>query len=140
MHDLWNPSHALSALPHVRVVADPTMPDDFLGASSTRASTIWLNTSRVRSEAERRCTLAHELIHLSMGHEGHQPPGIERLVSDRAAALLITRTALQDALRWSSDVFELAELLTVTPTVLRDRIELPDTRALIERAQFQEWP
>lgn len=124
--------------PAVRVRWSKTMPSNVLGYTDGR-SYIWLNRHEVRSQAEARCVLAHELVHLGMGHLGHQPLAVERRVRQAAATLLITLAALASEIRWTQDVHELAEQLGVTPAVLRDRLELPDARSLMERAQMQEW-
>lgn len=44
------------------------------------------------SEVERRCTLAHELVHVRRGDDGPQSPEIEALVDERASLSLIRAT------------------------------------------------
>lgn len=66
--------------------------------------------------------LAHELVHLDLGHTAAQPPEVERLVRLEAARRLISLAALLDAMRWTLDPHELAEELWVIPVVLSDRM------------------
>lgn len=122
----------------IRVIRSRDMPSDLLG-STNGIDKIWLNRNILTTKVDERCTLTHELVHLMAGHEGHQPEAVERRVRHQAAALLITAEALLDGMRWTSDLYELAECLAVTPPVMRDRLELPDARSLLERAQIQEW-
>lgn len=107
------------------------MPDTMLGATDGQ-HWIWLNRHQVRSQAEERCTLTHELVHREWSHVGRQPPAVERRVRETTAGLLITRQDLSRELAWTQDVYELADLLTVTPAVLRDRLEMEDVAELIK--------
>lgn len=77
-------------------------------------------------QAERRCTLVHELIHYLSGDEILAPElaaAQERLCRDRAARVLISLSALADALRWSEHADEIADQLWVDEATLWDRIE-----------------
>lgn len=51
-------------------------------------ATIWLDTGLTQAEA--RCALTHELIHLEHGHDGHQEPRIEARVRREAARRLVS--------------------------------------------------
>jgi hypothetical protein len=82
---------------------------------------IWITTGL--SQAERRCTLAHELEHQRRGHEGCQPPAVEAEVSQAAARRLIPFDALLDALRWARNLHELADELWVDEDTVRVRLE-----------------
>lgn len=79
-----------------------------------------------------RCALAHELAHIDLGHT-HQMagngPGTSRIARRReteadalADARLVPLERLVDALRWSQDEHELAELLWVTTDLIRRRL------------------
>lgn len=81
---------------------------------------IWLDPRL--NQAERRCVLTHELVHLEAGHRGCQPYAVEGQVRAAAAALLIPLSDLLDAVRWSPHVSELADTLWVTEQVIADRI------------------
>jgi len=135
MFDPWDTARIN---PRIHIRWSRTMRDDLLGATNG-VDTIWLNRRILTSQSDRRCTLTHELVHLNLGHQGHQPEAVEKQVRAITAQLLITRPQLVDGLGWTRDLYELAEHLWVTPPVLRDRLEQPDARALMERAHFQEW-
>lgn len=107
----------------VRVVWPVNMPWRCLGLCDPGAWTVYLNRSRLVTQVERRCTLTHELVHLHHGHQGVQPSGVEAGVRAETARLLIPDVALESALCWSTDVYELAEELWVTEQVVRDRLE-----------------
>lgn len=80
---------------------------------------IWLDPRK--TQAERRCVLTHELVHLEHGHRGCQTRAVEHAVRAAAARQLITLEQLADALPWSMSLDELADELWVTPLVLTDR-------------------
>lgn len=73
-------------------------------------------------QVEQRCSLAHELVHISRGHRVCQPISVETRVRDETAKLLVSFADLKDAVRWSSDFSEVADELSVTESVLRDRL------------------
>ena len=89
-------------------------------AASDGRCTIWLDPRQ--RQAQRRCSLAHELEHLARGHHGCQPPAIEREVEEAAARVLITLDDLLAALAWTSDPAELAEELSVDAAMLSARL------------------
>lgn len=62
------------------------------------------------------------MVHLELGHGACQPLKVEMAVCQRAARRLITPRALAAAWPWSSNLYELAEELVVTPQTLRDRL------------------
>lgn len=74
-------------------------------------------------QVERRCTLAHELVHLEAGEGRACTPSREREVNQIAAARLISLEALVKAARWARGPLELAEELWVTPLMLEARCE-----------------
>lgn len=106
----------------VRVVWPSSMPWRVLGLCDPSAWTIYLNRQRLVTQVERRCALTHELVHLDCRHQGHQPSGVEARVRAEAARLLIPDAALDDALAWTTDLYELAETLWVTEAVVKDRL------------------
>lgn len=75
------------------------------------------------TQTQRRCALAHELVHIDMGHHGHMPPMMERLVHQKAAQRLITWARLAHAAVWATNVHEWASALWVTPAILHARID-----------------
>ena len=77
-------------------------------------------------QAERRCTIAHELIHLERGPAPDDPwlrAREERAVEAEAARRLITLDALADALAWSDRPVEVAEELWVDVQTLDVRVD-----------------
>lgn len=72
------------------------------------------------SQAQRRCTLAHELVHIHHHHTSHQPAAVERQVRAETARWLIPDLhQLRDALLMPDPAAD----LWVTPAVLRDRLD-----------------
>lgn len=80
--------------------------------------------SKGMTQAERRCTIVHEMIHLD---RGPVPPEMEEaeevIVRDLAARRLIPLEALIEALLWSRDEHELAGELWVDEQTIRDRLK-----------------
>ena len=74
-------------------------------------------------QVERRCTLAHELVHLEVGEGRPCSASREREVNRIAAARLVPFEALVKAARWARSPLELAEELWVTPLMLEARCE-----------------
>lgn len=79
------------------------------------------------NQAERRCTLTHELVHVERGPVPRHPyfgPKEERKVEALTAERLITLDALIDALVWNRNRVdhELAEELWVDLDVLTTRV------------------
>lgn len=74
-------------------------------------------------QVERRCTLAHELVHLEAGEGRPCSASREREVNRIAAARLVPFEALVKAARWARGPLELAEELWVTPSMLEARCE-----------------
>jgi Zn-dependent peptidase ImmA (M78 family) len=86
-----------------------------LGQWDPETRTIWLHHDL--TPAERRCTLAHELVHALRGDERcatdilteRQEATVRRLTAE----ILIPLPRLTEALRWCRDDHELAEELEV---------------------------
>ena len=74
-------------------------------------------------QVERRCTLAHELVHLEAGEGRACSAAREREVNRIAAARLVQFEALVKAARWARSPIELAEELWVTTSMLEARCE-----------------
>lgn len=92
-----------------------------------RGRRIWLNATL--TQAERRCTLTHELVHRE---RGPVPAGAgaaareERIVDEIASRRLITIPSLIDGLRWTRHPRELAEHLWVDEPTLQTRMATLD--------------
>lgn len=74
------------------------------------------------SLCEERVTLVHELIHVSFGHCGEQPPDVEAMVRLLTARWLVPWSCLLGAWGETVDVRAVAEMLCVTTDVVLDRI------------------
>lgn len=111
LRDLWS---------HVRVEHTDDLP------AGRRADTNGIDEIRMRQrllQVERRCSLAHEVIHLERGDTGACPPAVEAEVNQEAARRLIPWEHLLDAVQWARSEEELADELWVTVKILRARAE-----------------
>jgi hypothetical protein len=130
----WNPwRHIGENYPHITVIRHHELPGTLWGLQF--ANQIWL--CRRLDQARRRCTLAHEIVHLERGPVPVDAVGLakeERIVSQLAAQRLIPLTDLVDALRWTREPNQLAEVLWVDVPTLRARMESLDP---IEVAQLE---
>ena len=104
--------------PGVLVWHTKTLPPAVLGA--TDGQDVWLDADM--TQAERRCTLMHELIHIERGHHGCQPPAVEASVERAVARRLIPVQALGEALAWARSEAEAADELWVDVDTLRVRL------------------
>lgn len=97
--------------------------DDLRGLTHFDAKVIVLD--RRLTQAERRCTLAHELEHVERGPVPVDPllAAREEEAIDRAVARrLITIRHLGEALAWSRDLHEAADELWVDVPTLKARL------------------
>lgn len=115
----WHPWRVLARLPEIKLRWE-RMPG-LLGAWHHTSGTITLHPDQ--SQAERRCTLTHELIHAERGHEGRCCGLVERQVQAETARRLIPLDALATALVWTQDEWEVADELWVDVETARVRIE-----------------
>lgn len=95
------------------------------------SSAIWMEPRLL--QVERRCTLAHELAHIDLGHTEKTTDREEDAARRLAAQKLIDWDDLIDAYRWATCMSEWADELWVTPEVLEDRLRFlhPNERALL---------
>lgn len=112
------------------------LPEGLLGWADHRTNTIALDPCQ--TQAERRCTIAHELEHVLRGPVPADPwlaAREESAVGQAAARALISIEALGDALAWSLDVHEVADVLWVDVDTLRTRMQHlhPAERAYLRR-------
>lgn len=111
-----DPWSVLRSRPDLTLVWAGDLPPHWRGCTDGH-STILIRTGL--SQTERRCTLAHELIHIRHHHDGHQPAAVERQVRAETARWLIPDLHLiRDALLMPDP----ADQLWVTPAVLHDRL------------------
>lgn len=96
------------------------------------SSAIWMEPDQL--QVERRCTLAHELAHIDLGHTTKPTVTEERTARRLAARKLIEWEALVDAFRWAHTAEECADELWVIPEVFEDRLRFlhPHERALLK--------
>lgn len=116
---MFDPWGALRRLTHIHI-SFVRMPDGVPGRTDG-LRVIWLD-NRLQ-QVERRCALAHELVHVELGHNGCQRPCTEHKVRVLTAQRLIPIDALCQHSAWARSLHELAEDLWVTPDVLTDRLE-----------------
>lgn len=99
--------------------------------------TIWLD--RRLLQHERRCTLAHELVHVHYHHVGRQPRTVENRVREETARILLPDVdKIVDALSWGQTLGEVADDLWVTHDTLVCRLDhlTNAERAAIEAASM----
>lgn len=74
-------------------------------------------------QVQRRCTLAHELAHIELGHGASCSRAEEAEARAAAARRLIDLDALLDAFRWAEHLEEVADELWVDLDTLQARID-----------------
>jgi hypothetical protein len=111
------------------------LPGDLLGQTDFATKTVTLD-SRL-TQAERRCTIAHETQHIHRGPVPAALRGREEGRVDRIAArlLLADIRAVGEALAWSQCLEEAADELWVDEATLRTRLRHlhPAERAYLHR-------
>jgi Zn-dependent peptidase ImmA (M78 family) len=119
----WSPwRHLREQHPNITVY-EYDLPGAYLGCVDHDKGLIYLD-SRL-NQAERRCTLAHEIGHLERGPVPPAPLAAirEELEVDRwAADKLIRAQDLIDVFRWTSNLSEAAEELWVDQHMLLARL------------------
>lgn len=137
----WHPwRHARDDHAHVTINCQHRLYAGRMG--DTRGNTVCISASL--SQAERRCTLTHELVHIERrGREHPNHDKEERIVELEAARRLINLQQLVDAFVWLRHPTpgELAEELWVDGTTLLCRMENlePIEVVEIEYATQGEW-
>ncbi len=125
-----HPWRRLRRLPHVDVVWR-RIPGR-LGATNGR-DVIVMHPHQ--SQVQRRCTLAHELAHIELGHvDGCSGPE-ERTATLLAARWLVDMEDLLAALAWAEDLREVADECWVDVPTLMARL---DGLTAAERARIAE--
>lgn len=115
----WHPWHALRERVDVELEWTDDLPDGVLGVMD--GAHVWM--ARDQLQAERRCTLTHELVHLEWGHMGEQPPAIELAVRVEASRRLIPIEDLVRVAVWAHGLEEAAEELWVDEETLQTRLD-----------------
>lgn len=115
------------------------LPTGTMGKTCFLSKTVTL--AKGMDQAERRCTIAHETLHIVRGEEALRTNGHlrEELIIDRRVSRLLIPTAedLADALAWArGDLEAAAHELWVDPFVLEVRLSSlhgPERRYVDER-------
>ena len=137
----WHPwRHARDHYPHITIDCHHVFYGDKMGETSGNS----MRLRRGMSQAERRCTATHEIVHIERrGIEHPNPEKEERIVELEAARRLITLQELIDAFVWlrHPTPTELAEHCWVDGTTLLCRMDNldPIEVAEIEYATQGEW-
>ena len=141
---VWHPwRHIRQRYPHLGVTCCEPLPDDLRAA--------WTQTGLFLrpglTQAQRRCALTHEIVHLERGPVPRNPvlaAAEERIVADIAARRLIPLRSLLDAFMWTrpTNHHDLANELWVDVPTLRIRLSGLDRHEVAElnRAIDQRWP
>lgn len=137
---LWHPWRWLRDHHPDVVVHHLPLPTDRMGEVSGAE----IRLDERLSQAERRCTLTHELVHIERrGHEHPNPAVEEATVERETARRLITERQLVDAFRWHRhpSLRELAEHLWVDQQTALTRMENldPIEVASIDHACDGDW-
>ena len=117
---MYHPWGALQALGDSVVLVWRHLPAGVLAATDGRA-TIWMDPRQ--RQAKRRCTIAHELEHIRLGHTGGCTPREDAAVDQLVARRLIAIDVLAAALTWTTQIDELADELVVDRATLQTRLE-----------------
>lgn len=125
--------HPWRALRHlgdsVRLIWTPLEPGTFALTDGQRR--IWMSPDQY--QVQRRCTIAHEVAHVELGHTEGCTSYDERAATELAARRLIPMERLLDGLRWTQEWEELADELWVDVDTLMARL---DTLTDFERGQI----
>lgn len=133
---MWHPWRRLRDLPEVGLEWQDR--DDQYGHYDFIRDCITITSGM--DQAERRCTLTHELIHRERGPvPAHLADKEEEIVCDLAARRLITLEALLDGMVWCYSEHELAEHLWVDDDTLVTRLRnlTPDESDYLETELYR---
>jgi len=115
---MFHPWRRLRAQPQIDVTWR-AMPDR-LGATDGRCVIVM---HPHQSQVQRRCTLAHELAHIELGHVDGCSDADERTATLLAARWLVDMEQLLSALRWAEDMREVADECWVDVPTLMARLD-----------------
>ena len=116
---MWHPWRALRHLSEVRLEWQDV--DHEMGHYDFAEDCITITVGM--TQAERRSTLTHELIHRERGPvPSHLLEKEEGIVRDLTARRLIPMHALVEAMLWSINEYEIADEVWADVAVVRDRL------------------
>jgi len=101
-----------------------------VASGCTDGRSVWLDEHL--TDVEARCALTHELVHISRGHDRHQPVAVEDDVRAQTARLLVPWEAITEHVGSQLDPWHLAQELGVTERVLIDRLHFASAVELEE--------
>lgn len=129
---VYHPWRALRALNDQVTVVWQNLDAGILGLTDGEA-TIWMDPRQ--RQAKRRCTMAHELAHIELGHRGGCSVRDDAAADQLAARRLIPLECLADALAWTDAPDEIADELWVDRATLEVRLAHlhPSERAYLSR-------
>lgn len=121
--DMYHPWRAFRSLTHVKLRWAP-LPKGILGLTDFDTNEVVLDPDQNVTQADRRCTIAHEMHHLI---RGPVPPHLQRReeveIDKQAARLLLPDVErIADAMIWAHGLGEAAEELWVDEDTLRVRL------------------
>lgn len=121
MQHPYHPWRALRALAGWTLHWHDLGDDEHLGETDYDRRTVTLSPGM--TQAQRRCTIAHEVAHVERGPvPGHLQGREEEAVDVLAARRLITWPDLRDAALWARSVHELADELWVDEATVECRL------------------
>ncbi len=129
--DMFHPWRALRSRPDITVEWRKLALDEY--ATTNGRDRIWMDPRQ--TQVERRCTIAHELVHIELEHTDGCTPREDREVDLLVARRLIAMDDLLSALRWADDLYTVADELWVDEATLLARYDglTADERARIVR-------
>lgn len=116
---MWHPWRVLRDRLDITLIWTDDLSDGVLGATDGARICMPLH----QLQAEWRCTLTDELIHIEPGHRGCQPPAIEAEVSHRSGSALHPLNGLVRTVVWAASPEELADELWVDLNMLFIRLD-----------------
>lgn len=126
---MFHPWRALRARPDITVEWRELSLEHY--AVTNGRDRIWMDPRQ--TQVERRCTIAHELAHIELGHTDGCTAREDREVDLLVARRLIDMGDLLSALRWAEDLYTVADELWVDEATLLARY---DGLTAAERAQI----
>lgn len=115
---MYHPWRRLREQPNIQLTWRPLL--GRLGVTDGRSRVV---LDPRQSQAQRRCTIAHELAHIELGHVRGCDPREESAAAQLAARRLIPIAQLADAILWSEHPAQIAEALWVDVDTLQVRLD-----------------
>lgn len=122
--DMYHPWRAFRALKHVKLRWAP-LPLGILGLTDFDRNEVILDPVQNVTQADRRCTIAHEMHHLIRGPVPRHLTAREEAEIDKQTSRLLLPDIKKvgEALAWSHDLAEAADELWVDEDTLKIRLK-----------------